>query len=114
MMQNSRGGARVERESGEAYREGSTMPKLMKAVTVKKPVHEVFEYVDQPAHLPEIWPSLFEVKDVQFTPQVRKFQWFYNFARRGDVVNVANSPARPDLGDPGTADWNIPWEQWVA
>jgi len=56
------------------------MPKLMKAVTVEKPVHEVFEYVDQPAHLPEIWPSLFEVKDIQFTPQVRKFQWFYNFA----------------------------------
>ncbi len=55
------------------------MPKLMKAVTVEKPVHEVFEYVDEPAHLPEIWPSLFEVKAVEAKP-VRRFEWFYNFA----------------------------------
>jgi uncharacterized membrane protein len=67
-------------EIGRGNREGSTMPKLMKAVTVEKPVHEVFEYIDEPAHLPEIWPSLYEVKDVKFTPQERKFQWLYNFA----------------------------------
>ena len=55
------------------------MPKLMKAVTVKKPVHEVFQYVDEPTHLPEIWPSLFEVKAVQIKP-VRRFEWIYNLA----------------------------------
>jgi uncharacterized membrane protein len=55
------------------------MPKLMKAVTVEKPVHEVFEYVDEPSHLPEIWPSLFEVKAVQAKP-VRRFDWLYNLA----------------------------------
>jgi uncharacterized membrane protein len=55
------------------------MPKVMKAVTVKKPVHEVFEYVDEPMHLPEIWPSLYEVKAVEITP-VRKFDWLYNLA----------------------------------
>ena len=44
------------------------MPKVMKAVTVQKPVHEVFEYVDEPMHLPEIWPSLYEVKAVEITP----------------------------------------------
>jgi len=53
------------------------MPKLIKAVTVKKPVHEVFEYLDEPTHLPEIWPSLYEVKAVQVTP-VRRFEWLYN------------------------------------
>ncbi|HEV7865926.1 MAG TPA: Ig-like domain-containing protein, partial [Acidimicrobiia bacterium] len=41
-------------------------------------------------------------------------QWFYNFTRRGDVVDVVNSPAKPKLYDPGMADWNIPWEQWKA
>jgi uncharacterized membrane protein len=55
------------------------MPKVMKAVTVHKPVHEVFEYVDEPMHLPEIWPSLFEVKAVEIEP-VRRFDWLYNLA----------------------------------
>ena len=55
------------------------MPKLMKAVTVRKPVHEVFEYLDEPTHLPEIWPSLYEVKAVQIAP-VRRFEWLYNMA----------------------------------
>lgn len=55
------------------------MPKLMKAVTVEKPVHEVFEYVEEPTHLPEIWPSLFEVKAVETKP-IRRFEWLYNLA----------------------------------
>jgi uncharacterized membrane protein len=55
------------------------MPKLMKAVTVERPVHEVFEYVDEPSHLPEIWPSLFEVTVIETKP-VRRFEWLYNFA----------------------------------
>jgi len=41
-------------------------------------------------------------------------EWFYNFTRRGDVVDVVNSPAPPKLTDPGMADWNIPWEKWKA
>ena len=41
-------------------------------------------------------------------------KWFFNFALRGDVVEVINSPKKPKLYDPGTADWNIPWEQWKA
>ena len=39
-------------------------------------------------------------------------KWFHDFARRGDVVEVVNSAKKPKLYDPGTADWNIPWEQW--
>jgi lipoprotein-anchoring transpeptidase ErfK/SrfK len=39
-------------------------------------------------------------------------QWFFNFTRRGDVVDVVNSPAKPKLYDPGMSDWNIPWERW--
>jgi lipoprotein-anchoring transpeptidase ErfK/SrfK len=41
-------------------------------------------------------------------------QWFYNFTRRGDVVDVVNSPAPPKLSDPGMSDWNISWEKWKA
>jgi lipoprotein-anchoring transpeptidase ErfK/SrfK len=41
-------------------------------------------------------------------------KWFYGFAQRGDVVEVVNTPKKPKLYDPGTSDWNIPWEQWKA
>jgi lipoprotein-anchoring transpeptidase ErfK/SrfK len=40
--------------------------------------------------------------------------WFYNFALHGDVVDVYNSGAAPDTGDPGMADWNMSWADWVA
>jgi lipoprotein-anchoring transpeptidase ErfK/SrfK len=39
-------------------------------------------------------------------------QWLFNFTRRGDPVEVINSPAKPKLYDPGMADWNVSWEQW--
>ena len=41
-------------------------------------------------------------------------QWFYNFARRGDVVKVVNSAIGPNLSDPGMEDWNLDWQQWLA
>lgn len=41
-------------------------------------------------------------------------QWLFNFTRRGDVIEVVNSPAKPKLYDPGMADWNVSWEQWKA
>jgi lipoprotein-anchoring transpeptidase ErfK/SrfK len=39
-------------------------------------------------------------------------QWFFNFSRRGDVVNVIGSPSPPLLTDPGTEDWNYGWAAW--
>jgi hypothetical protein len=40
--------------------------------------------------------------------------WFYYFSQRGDIVDVYNSSAAPDLTDPGMADWNLSWKAWVA
>src|SRR3954454_9011695 len=40
--------------------------------------------------------------------------WFYNFSQRGDIVDVYNSGAAPDTTDPGMADWNMSWKEWVA
>lgn len=57
------------------------MPKLYKTVVIQAPVEKVFAYVDKPAHLPEIWPSLFEVKDIETFPDGGyRFTWFYNLA----------------------------------
>ena len=39
--------------------------------------------------------------------------WFYGLARRGDIVNVINSPVKPVLWDAGMSDWNIPFAEWA-
>src|SRR4051794_21737018 len=41
-------------------------------------------------------------------------EWFYNWSMRGDIVDVYNTLASPDTADPGMADWNMSWKQWVA
>jgi lipoprotein-anchoring transpeptidase ErfK/SrfK len=41
-------------------------------------------------------------------------EWFFNFSRMGDVINVVNGPRGPDMGDHGVMDWNTPWDQWSA
>jgi lipoprotein-anchoring transpeptidase ErfK/SrfK len=41
-------------------------------------------------------------------------EWFYGFTRRGDIVDVVNGTAPPDINDPGMADWNVPWDTWLA
>jgi lipoprotein-anchoring transpeptidase ErfK/SrfK len=41
-------------------------------------------------------------------------EWFYNWARNGDVVDVYDGVRPPEAGDPGTADWNLSWKQWLS
>lgn len=45
-------------------------------------------------------------------------QTFFESARYGDLVTVANSTREAtdlvDRGDPGMADWNLPWDAYVA
>ena len=40
-------------------------------------------------------------------------EWFFGLAKRGDVVNVINSPVKPVLWDAGMSDWNIPFAEWA-
>ncbi|MFL6136371.1 MAG: Ig-like domain-containing protein [Frankiaceae bacterium] len=41
-------------------------------------------------------------------------RWFYGLARPGDVVDVVRSAVPPDVNDPGMADWNMSWKQWLV
>jgi lipoprotein-anchoring transpeptidase ErfK/SrfK len=41
-------------------------------------------------------------------------EWFYNWALNGDVVDVYDGVRPPEAGDPGTADWNMSWNKWLA
>ncbi|MEW5941703.1 MAG: SRPBCC family protein [Chloroflexota bacterium] len=57
------------------------MVKLHKSITINAPIDKVFAFMDDPAHLPEIWPSMLEVKDV--TPAAAggsNFGWVYKMA----------------------------------
>lgn len=41
------------------------MAQIDKAVTVNAPIEKIFAYIDDPNNLPEFWPSLMEIKDIQ-------------------------------------------------
>lgn len=41
-------------------------------------------------------------------------KWFYDNAKRGDIVEIVNTVGSPLPGTDGLGDWNIPWSQWKA
>ena len=57
------------------------MAKLTKSITINAPVEKVFGYVSDSTNLPEIWPSLIEVKDVKHLPDGKTTnRWTYKMA----------------------------------
>jgi hypothetical protein len=50
------------------HKEGSTMAKLDRSITINAPVEKVFDLVSDPNNMLEIWPNLVEVKDIQRLP----------------------------------------------
>ena len=47
------------------------MVKLEKSIMIKAPVERVFSFMADPKNLPEVWPSMVEVKDIQPAPSRR-------------------------------------------
>ena len=58
------------------------MAKLEKTITVTAPVDKVFEYVSLPTNMPEIWPSLVEIKDLEPVPS-GGYSWAYAYKMAG-------------------------------
>ena len=57
------------------------MAKLTKSITINAPVEKVFDYISDSANLPEIWPSLVEMKDIKHLPDGRTTdRWKYKMA----------------------------------
>ena len=57
------------------------MVKIAKSITINAPVEKVFDYMNDPTHMPEFWPSLVEVKDVRpSTTGGKDFGWVYKLA----------------------------------
>lgn len=57
------------------------MVKVTKSVTINAPVEKVFAFMSDPTNMPEFWPSMIEVKDVQPSPAGgANFGWVYKMA----------------------------------
>jgi uncharacterized protein YndB with AHSA1/START domain len=44
------------------------MAKIEKSIIIDAPVEEVFNYVEEPTNIPEYWPSVVEIKEVEQLP----------------------------------------------
>ncbi|MDP3047121.1 MAG: SRPBCC family protein [Chloroflexota bacterium] len=58
------------------------MAKITRTITINAPVEKVFGYMTDPTNLPEIWPSMVEVKDAKLLPEHvgSSFAWVYKMA----------------------------------
>jgi len=57
------------------------MATIEKSITIKVAPEKVYDYFVDPAHLPEIWPSMVEIKDVKTLPKGgHRFHWIYKMA----------------------------------
>jgi uncharacterized protein YndB with AHSA1/START domain len=89
---------------------------IEKSITIDAPVQRVWDYVEDPLHLLEIWPSMLEVKDVETLPEGgHRYHWLYKMAGmqfEGDSETIELEPERHfvqrNTGQiPSTFDWTF-------
>jgi len=57
------------------------MAKITRSISINAPVEKVYAFMTDPTNLPEVWPSMIEVKDVQPSPAGGyNFGWVYKMA----------------------------------
>jgi uncharacterized membrane protein len=58
-----------------------TMEKIKRIIHIDAPVNKVFEFIDEPENLPEIWPSMIKVDNVERSAtKGRNYDWQYKMA----------------------------------
>ena len=89
------------------------MPTLRKSIAIRAPVDRVFDYVGDPTNLPEIWPSLVAVRNVESHLTGNSFDWDYKLlglrihGHTEPVERVPNARlvTRSVTGIPNTFRW---------
>jgi uncharacterized membrane protein len=89
------------------------MPTIRKSIAIRAPVDQVFEYVGDPRNLPEIWPSLVAVRNVESHPTGNSFDWDYKLMGLRihghtdpvELVKNARLVSRSVTGIPNTFRW---------
>jgi uncharacterized membrane protein len=73
------------------------MVKVQKKITIHAPINKIFAYMADPHNLPEIWPSMVEVKNVEPNPKGGyNFGWVYkmggmHFDGASDTIEFINN-----------------------
>jgi uncharacterized membrane protein len=97
-------------------REGvRTMATIEKSIAIEALPEHVAEYLADPVHLPEIWPSMIEVRDVEALPAGgNRYHWVYKMAGmrfEGDSETVEFVPnehfVQKNTGIPSTFFWKF-------
>jgi len=92
------------------------MVTIEKSIVVEAPREKVFDYMRDPRHLPEIWPSMVEVKDVADLPNGgHRYHWTYKMAGvrlEGDSETVEFEEGKHIVEKgtgqiPSTFDWTF-------
>jgi uncharacterized membrane protein len=89
------------------------MPTVRKSIAIRAPIDRVFEYVGDPRNLPEIWPSLVEIRNVEPHPAGNSFDWDYKLlglrihghSDPVELVKNARQVTRSVIGIPNTFRW---------
>jgi uncharacterized membrane protein len=91
----------------------SLMPTIRKSIAIRAPIDRVFDYVGDPRNLPEIWPSLVAIRNVERHPAGDSFDWDYQLlgmrihghSEPVERVQNARLVTHNVTGIPGTFRW---------
>jgi len=72
---------RAPRSARAAAWQEDRMEKIRKSITIESAPSKVFDYLTEPAHYLEVWPSMVEVSNPKTSPDgALSFDWTYKMA----------------------------------
>jgi uncharacterized membrane protein len=89
------------------------MARVHRSILIHAPIERVFEYMADPIHLPEIWPSMIMVRNVTPSPRGNSFDWDYKMlgvriqghSEAVEIVKNERHVTRSEKGIPNTFRW---------
>lgn len=96
------------------------MPRIEKSIFINAPLEKVFAFMAEPGNLPEIWPSLLEIRNVRPLPNGGYcYDWTYKMAglriqgqsETTEFVKDQRIAARNEVGIPSTFVWTYQAEE---
>ena len=96
------------------------MAKIEKSIFINAPVEKVFAFMVEPTNMPEIWPSMIEIKNMQPLPNgLNCYDWVYKMAGMRfeghsesiEIVPNQRVVTRGEGGIPNTFIWTYQPEE---
>lgn len=89
------------------------MATIRRSISIRAPVDRVFDYLADPRHLPEIWPSMVAVQNIEPRDNGTSFDWDYKLLGmrihgHSDPVELVRNErlvTRSAKGIPNTFRW---------